>query len=415
MQSLGVSDPNCRCGTYLGTATCGQLSTRLFTGATRDENWRDIALVSWGWGREWVPREINEGKVEELEFGESVPRTGSSVVRSLTNALNSGPLSRHILGCFETGEVICQLNVFRKGNSDVTSSAIFDTAHVYSSVTFEDIEPSQNYYRTPPSYVRTHATACCLNPGTLSMRHYRDGHHLAECPRIFSTTTTICGNHIFQLRNSGNTMTPGCELHVSSLLNPSYRYELFKYLHIGFNETMLAYSNICDDPTDDSALNFITLIDIFRLSDKRLLGTYQSRSTVRGLQMSRFNLFLCVADDSAEYGMTTAIEVLNFSAHLLYTIQITPTQCTDPDWMIFWDREVLIFDYNTSAITVLDPIEGTSQKIESSPRSRRWNTENPQKECIITMVEYPADTAGRRTGARGKTKCLRRWLTKNVG
>ncbi|KAJ3043031.1 hypothetical protein HDV00_005938 [Rhizophlyctis rosea] len=326
-----------------------------------NENWRDVALVSYAWGRPWQPRRV-ERRVEELDFGEALERKGHSVVRDVTNCFepHDGGSGSEIVACFESGETIhtWPLSWWRHA---LRTDTIFTDSHIHPDI---DLKPNKSI----DSSVR----------------------QLGE-----RRAATICGNYIAQFAFEDGLL-------IESLCDPTYQLKLNSATSMCFNEYVLAYGTFSD-----------THIHFIRLKDQKQLGecifpTSSVMAPGRHLRMSRFNLFISHIDLSMERGMV--VNAPSLTGTRLYTLQLpfmfSPYHCP-------WDREIIGRDCS-DIHTVLDPMEGTCAKVIGKDGADGESLEeyNKRKGYGFTMMEYPVDDFGKRTGARGVLKCYWRWLSK---
>ncbi|KAJ3035913.1 hypothetical protein HDV00_003314 [Rhizophlyctis rosea] len=351
------------------------------------ENWRDVAIVAYAWGRSWDPRRV-EGRVEDLGSGQQLERREKRVFRDLTNCMGwQGYNDWDLLGCFPSGEVLRIMELKQKSPQAVVdrifSNSPNDLAFHLGSLAHDDLEFS-------PYHVRANAFACKHESRILSFANYPNGNIHMDCQRNLNQYTYICGDHIFQFESFESTCA---NLTVSSLRDPSFHYNLPSCPWLCFNESLVAYGTIASHQTES--------VQLVRLRDQKQLSTYLIDGYIAALEMSRFNLFVCYW---ARDGSDDWIDVMDFWGRHLYSIGIP--QMNWKSVRLMWDREVIIMEDFESVFTVLDAVEGTSRRVVVKDVGEE--SEANRDEYCFTVMEYPTDDHGERTGGRGVMKCYRR-------
>ncbi|KAJ3045121.1 hypothetical protein HDV00_011847 [Rhizophlyctis rosea] len=328
-----------------------------------------------------------DGKVEDIDDSNYFEREGKGFVRDLTNCFDfKGQNSSYLLGTFENGVYICVTDPYR------------DPAEVWET------DLHFNYMNFSPYYVRANAVASECEGTTTKIYDFETGDFLTECQRIPNIQTTVCGDHIIQHDDQTHVV------HISSLVNPSLQYKLEQCFSPCFNETILAHST-------SSQLETIYLL---RLSNQKRFSAYEVEDDIDTIKISRFNLFLYRAD--RQHGINH-IDVLNFNCEHLYTIT-APYSWTSDECLC--DREIVTVKLRMVTYVVLDSIEGTCSTLtvpkpegeeDDSERDDKWSDQARSDRYLdslsegysFTIMEYPTDDEGNRTGARGVMKCCRRW------
>ncbi|KAJ3045120.1 hypothetical protein HDV00_011846 [Rhizophlyctis rosea] len=277
------------------------------------------------------------------------------------------------------------------------------TESIPTSATPWTTRTTSTFFTFTPYHVRANAVAFDHNSEhrTTTFNDNKTGSSLATCRRYANYFTTICGDYIFQFE--GND-TRKARLHVSSVRNDSFKFRLAECHQLCFNERLLAHVS-----TNEDDINSVQLV---RLSDQKLLNTYTTDRVIDTLKMSRFNLFICYHPSRRSLD---PVDVLDFHGKYLYRINVPSTlvECR-------WDNQIVID--GGDAFTLLDPIEGTSRRMFVESTEEYYDSEEDDGEHIsesegtgkewysFTMMEYPTDDEGKRTGGRGVLKCYRRYL-----
>ncbi|KAJ3040515.1 hypothetical protein HDV00_010825 [Rhizophlyctis rosea] len=379
-----------------------------------NENWRDVALVWFAWWNPWKPEWEEPTVLGEVGRGESLRRKEANVVRDLTNAFESGKGGPALLGSFISGEVLC-IESPRDGNRKVKVDGVFNDSQ--TNQTFRPAHMGHwvhGHGHYSPQHVRTDFVACWSNGSKTNMCHFQTGHVLANVRVFHLRCPTVCGNFMVDV-----SFGVPSSVFVTSLRNSSIRFKYKDCQAVAFNETILAYAIKSNNP--DCTLS----IHLVRLANQTRIFTYNAPKwrhgttcTIHYIRMSRFNLFLAC---TAPRYLKEWIEVLDFHGNHLYDIrtrhnyQIKSSCLWDADGTD-WDRELVMLAKKGESFTVFDPIEGT--KTLHLLGGGMGELEGGEGEVCemkqgysFTVMEYPTDSEGKRTGARGVLKCYRRsWV-----
>ncbi|KAJ3042078.1 hypothetical protein HDV00_008159 [Rhizophlyctis rosea] len=267
-------------------------------------NWRDVALISYAWGREWQPVDACE-PIKVLDCDMGFDRTGNGVVQDVTSCFDALPENVvFMMGSLESGEIIFTTD------PDGTSPNVY-LDNIFADCRYptgkSDID-FQAIYLRPNAIVRRPETIA----RTQVFEDHKTGTKILERPYEPTTIAiTICGDHIIQddtIPGPIGITFPSTTV-ITSIRNPSFHLEITDCTSICFNETILAYNTREPDNPNPTPTTHI-----IRISDQKLLGQHTLRetttlSTKNTITMSRFNLFVHHRDRTSH---TSSILVLDF-------------------------------------------------------------------------------------------------------
>ncbi|KAJ3033240.1 hypothetical protein HDV00_006562 [Rhizophlyctis rosea] len=433
-------------------------------GLRGNENWRDLALVSFAWGRPWVPRRVKK-RLEELGHETMFDRSAGGVVRDVTNSdrfafRSSG--DPKVLAFYDSGEVIYSViadgrwSWFRPPD-DVYVDSIFTNPHIRPGKS-DNIATHTRFIRT--SIVARQSRDYPTVP-TFAYEDYKTGSILAVRP--IGPNETICGDYIVQhdpYRSRQLRYPARDTLRVQSLRDPSYRLRIHDCTCMCFNENVLAYTTSSPSHTNE-------IISIIRLKDQEEIGEFtmnrhEDFGCRRPMSMNRFNLFIAVCG-----GLKTImgqpvgkIFVLDFYGNHLYSLELPEVKLPyEANCAAAWDREFLVRDASTRTFMVFDAVDGMCRRIRGPCDTKVGRDEDSDesgeedgaddgggngkvdsedhdgekddveqggeevaaghvrkrrkyrwKGYAVTVMEYAVDDTGKRTGAGGALKYYWRWV-----
>ncbi|KAJ3039007.1 hypothetical protein HDV00_012694 [Rhizophlyctis rosea] len=404
---------------------------------------RDVATLWYAWSQPWNPSSLPDVRVEEVDFGETLRRTGDGVVRDLiwSMPLHSWDTDVWIVnGVRADGQVImCE---HYDGDEENADGSYGGQGAFSDSIFVETIPCPVQYIFQNSRHVRTDTLLKLMPDQTLRLADWKTGDDIRninedDSLRFFYFTDTIIFNTIFQSWRCRNDSPSTGEQVLSSLQDYS---------------TVFAF----DDSTSKRAYNSILVAQLHRESDAFSLtltriadntelfftpiDTSVADSEDIDICLNRFNVILL-------RHWCCRVEVFDFHGTKLYTFSTTydnpytnPTIRRRPVEMFELDDFLLVTEDKRSRdrreqeagnkLVIFDPKQRTKQSLVMSRREeslilRRWrqglrpwlDKSAPEDQKLrdtfwghwVALTEYPVNEDGRRTGAGGKVRILWRW------
>ncbi|KAJ3034530.1 hypothetical protein HDV00_004943 [Rhizophlyctis rosea] len=368
------------------------------------EIWRDLATLWWAWRRPWTPGQtVAETTLEEVEVGDVLPRK-VGVVRDLTAVRDFGSMRGGAKGGRWDGQiVIAGIAVWPTKNS------IKPKIDVVFEETPTTVRPVQNISRRCIFQRTDIITSLSVErqQHEITAQDWDTGKVLARIPVKSSFDCNICGHYMWE-RNEKEVRffsLDGNFANSTSIqpFQPRF-HERCAPLH-AFNETVFAWVS----PAPASGL--FSHLNIARLLVRKTVASFRLSpwSHSKGLELTRLNVFLKFSDGDCW--------VFDLKLNPLYTCaEFAPARIFD--WMAVggvgkndmynWDPKTQTRkDCKVPKRLVSTGLRNGDWESISVRGMAEWTNKGSY---FFSVIEYPVDDTGRRTGAGGTSCYYWRWL-----